>query len=169
MTWEECNAITEWVFAANEWKSIFTWNTFDTIAQPSKNKITTIDLVLRNDTENGELLLRHGYNYCKTEICEWRIAAASKINVDIEIVKNPRINEDLSIAGISKNKIITFESKSLSSCSGDPIQLKLNLINYMIVKGYALHYNNLDIFIQIFTVLNYFINFLIKEYYLEQI
>ena len=140
LTCKEWNANPNWKFSESKWVNMNVWPTFHTANYADKSEITTtIDIILRDDTDENELLFKHASDYWKTELCEWRITAISKMHFEIEIKRSSETNEELTIIAISNSKVKTFEPKNLSSWSNDPLHLDINQTNYMIVKGYALN------------------------------
>ena len=137
---KEWNVNPNWKFSESKCRNIYTRPTFHTVNYVDKSELTTtIDIILRNDTDENELLFKYASDYWKTELCEWRITAISKMHFEIEIKRSSETNEELTIIAISNNKVKTFEPKSLSSWSNDPLHLDINQTNYMLVKGYALN------------------------------
>ena len=61
------------------------------------------------------MIFKNGEGSCITKDCEWRVVSVDKMLFEIEIKRDPEINEELIIIAVSDNKVKTFEPKQLSS------------------------------------------------------
>ena len=140
LTWRDWNANQRWKFVENQWISTVTKPILHTVNNPHINERTTIELLLRNNDSKNELLLKNSPNYWSTEIWEWKITVVPKMDLKVEIRRNPEINEEITITFVSESTLHTFESKSLSSCSNDPFLLEIKQSSYIEIKVFALQY-----------------------------
>ena len=127
-SWKEWNADESWKFEESSCKSIKVWPTFHTPYLYGKNEaLTSKDYILKHNSNLTEMIFKNGEGSCITKDCEWRVISVDKMLFEIEIKRDPEINEELIIIAVSDNKVKTFEPKQLSSWTFEPLKLNKSI------------------------------------------
>ena len=153
-SWKEWNADENWKFEESSCKSTKVWTTFHTPYLYGKNEAqTSKDYILKHNSNLTEIIFKNGEGSCITKDCEWRVVSVDKMLFEIEIKRDPEINEELTIIAVSNNKVKTFEPKQLSSWTFEPLKLNISNVNYIIIKGSSLNQkSNYEISIQLTSI-----------------